>query len=294
VADVLREALALYRRHFRVLLLTAAILYVPASIITNLASAAITAPLRASSVQLERVAARSERLAERAATGQLTEDDLRDLGRQTSEAMSVGARAVGGLVALLLRALATALVAFILWGLVTPLTQGALTIAIADRFAGGQGDWRQYWGLVLRRAGALLAALVPASILIAIGMAMLVIPGLVLGFLFSLVTPVVLIEGVTGVAALKRSVALVRSDWLRIALVFVVFFLIALVSGLVAGVLVPSSLGFVGGLLGNLITLVLLPLPILAIVFLYLDLRRRSEGLSGEDLANTLGGVLGR
>ena len=63
----------------------------------------------------------------------------------------------------------------------------------------------------------------------------LFIPGLVLAFFFSLVPTVVMIEGVGGLAALKRSFQLVKSDWLRVLLVFDCFGVLYIVATSSAG-----------------------------------------------------------
>jgi len=129
-----------------------------------------------------------------------------------------------------------------------------------------------------------MSALVPAAILCTIGSFLFVVPGLVLSFLFVFVPAVVLIEGQAGVAALKRSVRLVRSDWLRVAVVLITFGLIYVVTSFIAGVLVPNDAFFLKQVLVNLLSLVLLPLPVLATVLLYLDVRRKTEALSREAL----------
>ena len=127
----------------------------------------------------------------------------------------------GSLSVYLLELLGTLVTAFFLYGIIMPLTNGALTIAAADRILGGQAEWREVWMLLFRRLGKLLSAVIPAAIVVAIGCVFFLIPGLVLALFFTFVSPVVLIEGLGGRAALERSTTLVRSDWLRVALLLV-------------------------------------------------------------------------
>ena len=52
--------------------------------------------------------------------------------------------------------------------------------------------------------------------------------------------------------------------------------------------LIPDRLFLLEQLLGDLLTLVLLPLPVLAAVLVYLDLRRKTEGLDRDTLRGEL------
>jgi hypothetical protein len=261
VLQVLKDAFTLYRRHARDFLITAAILFLPGALISSAALAVITAPLRASAAGLE----------EAAASG-------------TGAEAAAAAAAMGGLFAAVLGMLGWAVVALIVYGFVVPLTMGALTVAVADRALAGDASPWDYWRLLLGKLGPLLSALIPAAVLCAIGYFFFVIPGLVLSFLFVFVPAVVLIEGQSGVAALKRSVRLVRSDWIRVAIVLITFGLINFLAHLIGGALIPDRAFFLERVLGDLLTLALLPLPVLATVLLYLDVRRKTEALSREAL----------
>src|SRR6185436_8984624 len=128
-----------------------------------------------------------------------------------------------------------ALQSFVVCGLVLPLVQAALTMATADRLLGGHADWREHWALLMPRLPLLASAVLPAALALAVGFLFFVLPGLVLSFLFLFVIPVVLLEQRSGAAALQRSYHLVRSDWLRVALMFVAFGLSYAVAHAVAG-----------------------------------------------------------
>jgi hypothetical protein len=289
VTVLLKESVAFYKRHARALLITAAILYVPGSLVSSLTLTALTAPLRAQSSQWERAADRMAKaqealgkdVGERLATGRLDgkelEEAMKGIGANAAEASALAGAALGGIMAALLGLLAWAVMALIIYAFVLPLTQGALTIAVADRALGGAAGWKQHWGLLVRRLGRMLSALIPAALLCAVGYFFFVVPGLLLSFFFVLVPPVVLIEGLGGTAALKRSFALVKSDWLRVAIVLIVFGILNFVAHLLAGLVIPSSAYFVGHLLGDLVTLALLPVPIIGSVLLYFDVRRRLD-----------------
>jgi hypothetical protein len=249
VADLLSEAFALYRKHAKPLLTTCALLFVPASIVKSLALAVILRPTLALATASDPTAALS-----------------------------------GGFGAVVLGMLGTLVTAFFLYGIIVPLTNGALTIAVADRVLGGDAGWREVWMLLFRRVDKLLRAMIPAAIVVAIGFVFLVIPGIVFGLLFAFVAPVVLIEGVGGRAALERSTTLVRSDWLRVALVTLAFAFIRGAAQLIANLLVPHGAIFFDSLMSDLITMVLLPVPVLGMVLLYFDIRRKRDNFTPDRL----------
>jgi hypothetical protein len=177
-----------------------------------------------------------------------------------------------------------ALVALILYGLTLPLTQAALTLAVTDRLLGGDAGWREPWLWLGRRLGSLLSAAVPGALLLAAGFLLGMLPGFVLAFLFVFVGPVVLLEGTGGTAALRRSYQLVRSDWLRTAIMMLAFGLTRALAHGVADLLVPHGAFFAGHLLGDLLLLVAMPVPIIGSVLLYLDLRRSLDDVTDDDL----------
>ncbi len=104
VADILVEAFQLYRAHAKPLLLTCALLFVPAAIVNSLARAAILGPTRGPGA------------------------DRRPGRRGVAGTFWVYA----------LGLLGTLITSFFLYGMIVPLTNGALTIAVADRVLGGQ------------------------------------------------------------------------------------------------------------------------------------------------------------
>jgi hypothetical protein len=258
VADILGEAFQLYRAHAKPLLLTCALLFVPAAIINSMARAAILGPTLAIAASADPAAALA-----------------------------------GSLSVYMLGLLGTLVTAFFLYGIIVPLTNGALTIAAADRILGGHAEWREVWMLLFRRLGKLLSAVIPAAIVITLGCLFFVIPGLVLALFFTFVSPVVLIEGLGGRAALERSTTLVRSDWLRVALLLMTFAIVRFVAQLVANIFVAPSAIFVGSLLSDLFTMVMLPIPVLGTVLLYFDIRRKRDNFTNDNLRADLDALKG-
>jgi hypothetical protein len=304
VVDLLKQALELYRRHARAFLITAAALFVPGSFISSCALSATLRPLTEHAASFEdvsqRVAERSQALSRRMQEqakrgGALDPRVLAEMAKENEENWQEMGRASGSLASLVKRGLtivlglfACGLFALFLYCLVLPLTQGALTVAVADRMQGGTGTWREHWAVLLRFKRPLLSALVPAAFLGVLGSFFFLLPGMLIGFFFSFVSPVVLIEGLAGQAALKRSYALVRADWRRVALVMSSFVALNLLTRVLAAMIIPNAGVFLSTFLGDLISLVIMPVPIILSSLLYLDIRRISDGATREQLAEEL------
>ncbi|HEY7373043.1 MAG TPA: hypothetical protein VIF57_12840, partial [Polyangia bacterium] len=183
--------------------------------------------------------------------------------------------------------LLAALVSALTFATVVPLVGGALTIAVADRLESGQAGWIESWMLLVGRLGGLLGAVVPAAGLIALGLSLWVIPGLVVASCFALVAQIAVIEGLGGAAALRRSVELVGADWLRVALLMGLFAALTWAARWIADLIVPDRAIFLTSLVGDLLTLAVMPLPLIAGALLYLDIRRR-DGFGDEQLRAVL------
>jgi len=300
LADLLAEAFRLYRAHARPMLLLCALVIVPMSLVKSCAMSALLGPKVAADSASEVVGlARAAESARQALADAYARDadaeTIARLQRETSKRLdelsgqaSRIARDIPGRGTLWVLGLLAALVSALAFATAVPLVAGALTIAVADRLEGGQAGWIESWMLLMRRLGGLLAAVVPAAGLIAIGLACWVIPGLAVAFCFAFVAPVAVIEGLGGAAALRRSVDLVGGDWLRVALLVGVFAALTWAARLLADLVVPDSAVFVTQLLGDLLTLAVIPLPLIAATLLYLDVRRRRDNFSDEDLRAAL------
>jgi hypothetical protein len=303
VADILTEAWRLYRKHARALLLTCAVVFVPASFLKSCALSAIMAPGSAAAAAVQAAQAVPEgdldaanrnvqdayqRHADKATLARLEaeRDRVREDVRRRHE-LAAG-QAMGGFILFVLGIFGS-LVTFFAYAVTVPMVQGALTIASADLAAGRELVWRDVWAAFFNRLGPLLTAVVPAAFITAfafacfsaVGFASL---GLIAALLFAFVAPVVLLENLRGRAAIRRSVDLVMADWLRVALMVIAFALIRWIGDAVAGLLVPLWAPFVSSFLGDLLMFVLLPLPVLGLVLLYVDIRRKRENYTEERL----------
>lgn len=258
IADLLQQAFALYKQHARSLLMVAAIVFVPGALAHACARTAILAPTVLAAVALD-------------PTTHLPYAGTMPMGML-----------VGPFAAMMLGLLAAAVTGLFLNGVIIPLTQGALALAAANHLLGREPTWQELWTWLLRRVAIIFSAIIPAALLIGVGFFFLFIPGVVLAFFFTFVPLVALFEGVGGTAALRRSYELVRADWLRVLLLLVVFAVLSMAAQFCAGLLLHGLFGT--RLLQDLLTLVLLPIPVIASVLLYFDIRRKREGFSDAQL----------
>ena len=261
VLDLLQQAFVLYKQHARSLLLVAAIIFVPGALAHACARTAILGPTV---------------MAAALSSGA-------PLPGNGTVAMGM---LVGPFAAMMLGLLAAAVTGLFLNGVIIPLTQGALALACANHLLGRQPTWQELWTWLLRRVAVIFSAIIPAALLTGVGFFFLFIPGVVLAFFFTFVPMVALFEDIGGTAALRRSYELVRADWLRVLLLLIAFAILSLVSQFCAGLILHGLFGT--RLLQDLLTLVLLPIPVIASVLLYFDIRRKREGFSDAHLVAIL------
>src|SRR3954463_8414477 len=147
VADILVEAFQLYRKHGKALLLTCALLFVPASLVKSCALAALARPAGPADrvvAELQSAQARAAasgraladayaRHADPATISRLQGDNREELERIATEAFGAERNGWGEFGVALLGFLGMAMTMFFLYGVIVPLTNGALTVAVADR-----------------------------------------------------------------------------------------------------------------------------------------------------------------
>ncbi|MGI8595099.1 MAG: hypothetical protein ACR2ML_12175 [Solirubrobacteraceae bacterium] len=178
------------------------------------------------------------------------------------------------------------------------LATGACFKAIGDAYLGTEPDWRSSLRFALRRAHSLLWVMFLSTMIPVLALVALVVPGVWLWLAFSLAVPVLLLERVKGLRALRRSFRLVAHRWWATAgTIFIGFMLAGAATGML-GILIAIPI-VVGGsylvvlvvstLAGALSSLVSTPFQAAIIALIYFDLRVRKEGLDIELLAERMG-----
>jgi len=166
-------------------------------------------------------------------------------------------------------------------GLAFPAACGVVALALYDRESGAAFPvLADVWPILFDRRELFLISLLPAALLVALGTALFVLPGLVLSVLLLFVPHVVLFEKKGGRTAFRRSIELVKSDATRAVLTFLTFALAGAVVAVFTELLLPTTgsraLAFLHFLSADLLAVALLPMPAMVLARLYLDLRARS------------------
>jgi hypothetical protein len=167
------------------------------------------------------------------------------------------------------------------------LVAGPVCRVAAATWFGRVEDRRSVWRQGLRRAPALLVAVLAVDAMIAIGAVLLFLPGIAAWVLFRLTLPAMVVEGIGPFRAIGRSAKLVgRRFWVVLG-----FSLLAGLVGQVVGQLlslVPTAVGATFGLHWAYLLLAASSIAVQTVTWswsmivttlLYLDLRSRGEGL---------------
>jgi hypothetical protein len=183
---------------------------------------------------------------------------------------------------------------------VTLVVTAAMLKAVSDAYLGnlpGVGDSLRF---AARRIGSLFWLYLLLGLGLTVGYIALIVPGIWLYGAWSVATPVLLVEGLGGSAALRRSFRLVRRRWWSTAFTVLVATLMASIgSGVVVGafLVIPHAadgssilLAVIGSTIASSIAVALVqPFKAAVITVLYFDLRVRRDGLDLALLATGLG-----
>ena len=159
---------------------------------------------------------------------------------------------------------------------------GALTLAASTARLGRSVSLAAIYGqLQTTRFWSILVAYFVTTLLVSTGFVLLILPGMILGGLFILTVPIVVLERATPVAAITRSVQLMKEDLMKAVAIFAFTILVS--------VLVPLMFQLIAGfgplspLLNAVLGSALLPLAYTANVLLYLS-ARAGEGFTDQQL----------
>lgn len=155
-----------------------------------------------------------------------------------------------------------------------PLMEGAAVRVSLDAIAGRRADVRRsyhaavalFWPLGLSTVLMLMAA--------AAGLALLIIPGILVILWFSLSTPAIMAEGLGPLAALRRSRELVSGNLPQVFALAVLLFVLIGLAGTVGGWLVATTLPAAAApFADSLVTVLVSPFVSVAMAVAYVELR---------------------
>jgi hypothetical protein len=182
---------------------------------------------------------------------------------------------------------------FLLLAIFLPLCVAALTENISSAYLGQNLSAADSYKRAMPRLGALIITQILAFIIIFVGYCLLIVPGIIFSLWFYALSPVIILEGLSGTAALGRSRELMKGN---LGKAFGLAFLVAILSGIIAWVF-GFVIGIIPGVrempmlllfLQNLANTLLLPIQTAPIVLLYYDLRIRKEAFDLQMLASAV------
>ena len=180
---------------------------------------------------------------------------------------------------------AVAIAGFGLLGVaLSPIAQGAMTLAIGDIYRGHQMSFGDAYRGGLRRALALVGTYLLLMLGVLVGLVLLVVPGVYLMVAWMLATQIVMLEGIAGPTALSRSRELLRGHMMRALGIVIVASLITWIMVGALGLLL-SGIPIVGSVAGAIAQSIGLAFYTAVGVVLYFELRCRKEDFDLEHLA---------
>jgi hypothetical protein len=167
------------------------------------------------------------------------------------------------------------------------LLLGALTRGGAQAILGREVDVKGSYEYAFSRLGGLILLALLIAIVVGLGFLLFIIPGVIFLVFLAVAVPAFIIERLGVTESMSRSWNLVKGNWWFT-------FGVIIVAGIIAGVVngIFSAIGgnnfftyWIFSAIGQLITS---PFVALVSVILYLDLRVKHEGMTGEQLATAL------
>jgi hypothetical protein len=157
------------------------------------------------------------------------------------------------------------------------LALGAVAPLVLQARRGSHIGAEHCWWIAGERIAPLFGTVALACALSLVGIFLCVLPGLVLILGFAFAAPVAVLEGKSGVAALRRSLSLACAVLPRMLTVGVAFALLRGGAALLAAYLLPYAALVERLLLTDVLSTLLFPLPIVALALLYDEARAASS-----------------
>ncbi|HEX9578430.1 MAG TPA: hypothetical protein VF993_11800 [Myxococcales bacterium] len=293
IGDILGEAFELYKKNAVLLIVTAAVAMGPVYVVKDAIMAAALAPMATTGLEADtdRMKDLQKQMEQAQARGASPAEIQSIAAQQMEVALGSAKKGLGVLAGIGLMLLGLLLtIPFMI--LAVYLAQAALTVLVADRARAGTMGWQEAWQVVLANLGSLVVTSLMVMIGVAVGLVFCILPGLVFSLFAALTIPVLLLEKKSGTTAIRRSVELVKADWLRVVVVLVIFGILQAITSWVGGLIVPSRFYFLHMLVGDLVSIAVLPIPIIGLVLLYQDIARAKLNVPEETLAAQRAGLL--
>jgi hypothetical protein len=167
--------------------------------------------------------------------------------------------------------------------IISAALQAALVRGAALATVGEPIDVEASYQYGFRRFGSVFWISLLVGIIVAIGFILLIVPGIIFLTMLAVAIPALIVENRRGTDALSRSWNLVKGHFWHVLGTIVVAAIITGVIGSIFGLLGGSN-WFLQWIFGSIGTIITAPYSALVAILLYVDLRARTEGLTGERL----------
>jgi hypothetical protein len=156
------------------------------------------------------------------------------------------------------------------------ITTGITIKFTSDVLEKGQANLQTSLNFTLPKLLSLLVASIITGILIVLGLVALIVPGIILALMFSLVYPVIMLEGTGVLGSLSRSRVLVSNRWLKtLCLLLLLGIFVAIVNGV--AVLIAGQFGrVVSPLISGILTAFITPIFAIATTLYYYSMKART------------------
>ena len=183
------------------------------------------------------------------------------------------------------------------WGIflsffVVNIVMAATTQAVSERYLGQEATILGSYRAVTRRLFSFLITMFVANLMVGIGLALLIIPGVIIYCWYAFIPIVFMLEGKSWTAARNRSKILSVNEYWRIILLWFVGFAITRIvafgfEGLWVMIFKEANGPLIGITLG-IVAALTTPIQVILLVLLYYDIRIKKEGFDIEILTAEL------
>ena len=163
---------------------------------------------------------------------------------------------------------------FIVTVVFSPIAQGTAIKLASEQIEKGHADIGTSVRFTVSKLLSIWALSIVVGVIVILGLIALIVPGIILGIMFSLALPVLLIENKGVLESMGRSRKLVGHRWLKTFATFLVVSIVIIVASAIVSA-ISGLLGVAGPVVDGLLSAIYQPLfPILLTVYYYSNLAR--------------------
>ncbi len=187
-------------------------------------------------------------------------------------------------------AVLVAVIGAIIAVIISAVLQAAIMRGAALASVGDPLDVEASYRYGFRRLGSVILISILVGLAVGVGLIFLIIPGIIFAVKFSVSIPALVVEDRRGTDAMSRSWNITKGFFWHVLGVWILAFLVQMVVALVLGTIgrIFGDFWIVQWIFSAAAQIITAPFSALVTVLLYIDLRARSEALSGETLRTEL------